>query len=295
MSKVIRFPETAGAVARVRTRGQAFQLGGDIYFGLLTRPLWQFALIVAGAIVVLNAIFAGLYVLDPDPRGGICNARPGSYEDAFFFSVQTLATIGYGTWAPQTRYAHVVVTFEAILGTLVLGAVAGVAFARLSRPRARVIFTDKLVICKRNGVPHLHLRAANWRTNLITEATLRVYLLIAERTEEGETMRTPIDVPLVRPSSPFFFLTWTALHKIDEKSPFYGDDAIEKLKARGAQLFASLSGYDQVLGQMVHAYREFKLDDIVKGARFADVITLGADGRTRELDFARFHDVEPLT
>jgi inward rectifier potassium channel len=289
--KPIRYTAKAATVATVRTRGQAFELGGDLYFGLLTRPLWQFCLVVAGGILALNALFACLYVADP---GGISNARPGSFEDAFFFSVQTLATIGYGAMAPQTFYTHVIVTFEAILGTLALGAVAGVSFARLSRPKARVLFSDRLVVRKRNGVPHLQIRAANWRTNLITEANLRVYLLVTEKTEEGEVIRKPLELALLRASSPFFFLTWTAMHRIDEASPFFGGpEALEKLRASGAQLYASLTGYDQVLGQMVHAYREFKLSDVVHDAKFADVMTTRADG-TRELDFTRFHEVEPL-
>ncbi|MEO6420751.1 MAG: ion channel, partial [Polyangiaceae bacterium] len=104
-----------------------------------------------------NTLFALIYLLDP---GGISNARPGSFEDAFFFSVQTLATIGYGTMAPQTTFTHVLVTVESILGVIAVGSLAGVAFARLSRPQARVLFTNKIVIRKRNGVPHLQVRVA---------------------------------------------------------------------------------------------------------------------------------------
>jgi inward rectifier potassium channel len=285
----IRYQTGERDLSRVRTRGQAFRPGGDAYFALLTIPFWRFCAVVAALVLVLNSIFAWIYTLDP---GGISNARPGSFEDAFFFSVQTLATIGYGTMAPQTRFAHVVVTVESILGIIAVGSLAGISFARLSRPKALVLFSNKAVVRRRNGVRHLQMRLANWRTNLIVEASLRVFLLVAERTQEGEFIRTPVELQLVRGSTPVFFLTWTVMHRIDETSPFYGEDATVRLQESGAQLYAMLTGYDQTVGQTVHAYHEYRFTDIVYDARFVDIVGAGPDG-TRTIDFARFHDVEP--
>lgn len=285
----IRFDSKRAGWPTVRARGQVTEPGGDIYFALITRPFWQFAVAVCVLVLVINTLFAFVYLLDP---GGISNARPGSFEDAFFFSVQTLATIGYGTMAPQTTFTHVLVTVESILGVIAVGSLAGIAFARLSRPHARVLFTNKIVIRKRNGIPHLQIRTANWRTNLIVEANLIVYLLMVEKTAEGETNRVPVELKLVRGSSPVFFLTWTVMHCIDETSPFYGEGAIERLRENGAQMFAMLTGYDQTLGQNVHASVSYKLEDIVPNARFADVLDVAPDG-VRELDFSRFHEVEP--
>jgi len=288
--RAIRFQAGDRALSRVRTRGQAFRPGGDVYFALLTIPFWRFCAIVAGLVLVINAVFAWVYMLNP---GGISNARPGSFEDAFFFSVQTLATIGYGTMAPQTRFAHVVVTVESMLGIIAVGSLAGISFARLSRPKALVLFSSKAVVRRRNGVPHLQMRLANWRTNLIVEASLRVFLLVAERTQEGELIRTPVELKLVRGSTPVFFLTWTVMHCIDETSPFYGEDATLRLQASGAQLYAMLTGYDQTVGQTVHAYHEYRFSDIVYDARFVDIVGASPDG-VRTIDFARFHDVEGI-
>jgi inward rectifier potassium channel len=288
--KPIRYRARTPTFSNRVIRGQAFELGGDAYFALLTRPWWQFCVAVSLYLLVINAVFAGLYMLDP---GGVTNTRPGSFEDAFFFSVQTLATIGYGTMAPISRYSHIVVTVESVLGILAVGSFAGIAFARLSRPTARVLFSEKIVIRPRDGVPHLQLRIANWRTNLIIEATLRVYVLATQRTTEGEVLRTPLELKLVRSSNPVFFLTWTAMHAIDESSPFFGDGAMARLAADKTPIYASLTGYDQTMGQTVHAYAEYALADIVPNARFADVVSVRPDG-TRELDFSRFHDVELL-
>ena len=90
---------------------------------------------------------------------------------------------------------------------------------------------DKVVISPRDGVPHLMFRMANWRRNRIVEAQLRVILLVTERTREGEMLRRQIDLPLVRDQDGVFFLTWTAMHLIDETSPFYGPDALARLRA----------------------------------------------------------------
>jgi inward rectifier potassium channel len=286
----IRYRSRAPTFSNLVIKGQAFAFAGDAYFALLTRPWWMFAGAIGLYVLVINAIFACLYMLDP---GGVSNVRPGSFEDAFFFSVQTLATIGYGTMAPLSRFAHVIVTLESVLGILAVGSFAGVAFARLSRPTARVLFSEKMVVRPRDGVPTLQFRIANWRTNLIIEAHLRVYILAKQRTLEGETLRTPVELKLVRSTNPVFFLTWTAMHPIDESSPLFGEGVIDKLRAEATAVYASLTGYDQTLGQTVHAYSEYSLADIIPNARFVDVVTLHPDGR-REIDFSRFHDVEPL-
>lgn len=285
--RTIHYRDAVPSLSRVRTRGQAATVGGDFYFAMMTWPFWKFCVAVAVVVLVVNTLFAGVYGLDPD---GVTNAQ--SFEDRFFFSVQTLATIGYGTMAPQSRFAHVVVTIESILGVIAVGSMAGVAFARLSRPRARVLFSEKLVIRPRNGVPYLQFRVANWRTNFVVEASVRVFVLVTERTAEGEVLRTPKDLPLVRASNAVFFLTWTVMHKIDEGSIFHGD-GLERLKAEGAAMYVMLTGWDQTVGQNVHAYWEYKLDDIVPNAKFVDVVSVDESG-TREIDFGRFHDIERI-
>jgi inward rectifier potassium channel len=286
----IRYEGEDRDLARVVSRGRAVRPGADAYFGLLTIPFWHFCVTVTLLVLAINSVFAWIYTLIP---GGVSNVRPGSFEDAFFFSVQTLATIGYGTMAPQTRVAHIVVTIESILGIIAVGSLAGISFARVSRPKALVLFCSKLVVRDRNGVPHLQVRLANWRTNLIVEARLRVFLLVTENTEEGEHNRMPLDLKLVRGSTPAFFLTWTVMHCIDATSPFYGEDAIERLQASGTQLYVMLTGYDHTLGQVVHAYHQYKFSDIVHGAQFVDIVGVAPDG-TRTIDFARFHDIEPI-
>src|SRR4029077_757193 len=128
-------------------------------------------------------------------------------------------------------------------------------------------------------VPHLMFRMANWRRNRIVEAQLRVVILVTERTREGEVLRKQVDVPLVRDRTAVFFLTWTAMHKIDTDSLFHGPDAIAKLGEKNAGLYLSLMGFDETIGQPIIARHEYALSDIAVGARFVDV--LGSDERGR--------------
>jgi inward rectifier potassium channel len=262
----------------------------DLYHWILTRTWPQFFAVVAAAFCVINSLFAVAYMSVP---GAIAKLPEGSFEDAFFFSVQTLATIGYGVMAPETRTGHILVTLEALTGMLSVALMTGITFAKFARPTSRVLFAAKIAHTPRAGVPHLVFRMANWRGNQMVDAQLRVTLLVEERTPEGESMRIPVDVKLVRPSTMLFFLTWMPMHRIDEASPFFGPDALEKLRAKKAEMFLSLTGYDETIGATVHARYSYQLDDIVPNVRFADVLEITPDG-TRVVNYHHFHDMIPL-
>jgi inward rectifier potassium channel len=272
---------------RLRTLGRSRSPADDLYHTVLTLKWWQFFLGVAAAFVVANAVFALAYAFSP---GSIAHARAGSFEDAFFFSVQTMATIGYGQMAPASRFGQVLVTIEAVIGVLSFALITGVTFSRFARPTARVLFAERAVVGPRDGVPHLMFRMANYRHNTIIEAQLRVILLLEEITLEGQVMRRPYELPLVRDRNSTFVLTWTAMHAIDEKSPFFGPDAFARLAHQKAEIFLSLSGTDETFAQTIYARRGYRLDEVVQDAYFADVLTVHADG-TRVIDYARFHDV----
>jgi inward rectifier potassium channel len=285
-------PRVSLAAARgpIRAVGIERALHKDLYHFILARGWPTFFALVGATFLGANLLFASLYLIQP---GCIAHARPGSFEDAFYFSVQTIATIGYGGMYPLTRYAHIVVVFEAMTGMLGIAVITGLTFTRFARPSARVLFAKKVTLTPRDGVPHLMFRMANWRRNRVVEAQLRVVLLVSERTREGETLRRQIDLPLVRDRTAVFFLTWTAIHKIDAGSPFHGPDALAKLAEQNAGLFLSLIGFDETIGQTIIARYEYALSDIAVGARFVDV--LGSDARGRfQIDFSKFHDVVPV-
>jgi len=290
MSRPLPKPRREEApVPTIRAIGRPWEPQKDIYHFLLRRSWMGFFAVVSVGFLLANAFFATLFLLQP---GGILNARPGSFEDAFFFSVQTIATIGYGGMSPATLYTHAIVTIEALVGILSVALVTGITFSKFSRPTARVVFSERMVVANRNGVPHLMFRLANWRHNQVLEAQLRLVLLLTETTAEGDSLRRPQELTLVRDRNPLFTLTWLAMHKIDEDSPFHGATALEMLRAQKAQLFVTLYGVDETVGQNIHARHRYALDDIVWGGRFRDLLIDLEDG-TRQLDYRVFHEIDP--
>jgi inward rectifier potassium channel len=261
----------------------------DPYHLLLTVSWPKFLALTVASYVATNALFALLYL-----AGGDCikNARPGSFFDAFFFSVQTMATIGYGALYPQTNYANLLVSLEALVGLLGVAMATGLMFARFSRPTARVLFSRVAVIAPHNGLPCLMLRVANERRNQILEAQMRLSLLRDEITTEGHFIRRFYDLKLIRHQTQIFALSWIVMHVIDENSPLYGETP-ESLAEVNADIVATLMGIDETVSQTVHARRYYLTDEILWNMRFVDILVKKPDGR-RLLDFTRFHEIEPL-
>ncbi|MDP9104103.1 MAG: ion channel [Pseudomonadota bacterium] len=259
----------------------------DIYHWLLTTSWAVFAAIGLGSYLALNTLFALLYLIDPH---GIANARVGSFADAFFFSVETIGTIGYGAMAPANFYANVIMTAENFLGLTFVAVSTGVIFARVSRPTARVIFSRNVLVTRHEGKPTLMLRAANERANQILEAEVTLSVTKQKRTAEGQLMRRFEDLKVMRSRSPLFALTWAIMHVIDETSPLYGETP-ESMEEEGLQLIVVLSGVDETFAQRIHARYAYLPEDVLWDKRFADVIIFDDDGR-RIIDYGRFHDVE---
>lgn len=270
-------------IARLGDGRAAF---GDPYHFLITRSWPALFLFITLVYLCLNVIFALIYLAGGD---AIVNARPGSFADAFFFSVHTLATIGYGTMAPHGLYGNVLVTIEALLGLLGLALMTGLVFAKFSQPTARVLFSRNAVISSREGKTSLMFRMANRRANQIVEAHLRVILVRNDRTAEGEPLRRIHELKLVRDDSPLLILSWTAIHPIDESSPLHGETS-ESLAASEAEIIVVLVGIDETFSQTIHARYSYTPDEIVWNARFADILCVMPDGR-RAIDYGLFHEV----
>jgi inward rectifier potassium channel len=271
----------------IRRVGLQRAVWSDLYHYLIDKSWVRLLGLLAGVYVVANLVFAGLYLAGGD---SITGARPGSFGDAFFFSVQTLATIGYGSMSPRTEYAHLLVTVEAFAGTLFVAVVTGLVFSKFSRPTSRVMWSDKAIITRRDGVQSLVFRVANVRANQIVEAQVRVALARNETTQEGERVRRFYDLKLVRDRNVMFVLTWTVVHAITPDSPLHGLDAA-KWKELSAQLILSLIGIDETFAQTVHARHAYTAGDIVWNQRFVDI--LREENGERIVDYARFHDLVP--
>jgi len=284
--------------ARLIARGTADQtlaiglrrpLFGDLYHFMLRISWCSFLFGGVALYLAANAGFALLYLLQ---RGAIANARPGSFADAFFFSVQTIATIGYGQLVPATLYANLIVTIETATGLMFLALATGLVFARFSRPTARLLFSRVAVIGPHNGKPTLSLRLANQRRNQILQAEVAVSLLRDERTTEGVLIRRFYELKLVRYRSPVMAMTFTVMHEIDRDSPLYGATAAS-LEAVNTELIVTATGIDETIAQRVHARTSYLPDEILWDHQFVDVIGWTEDG-SRVIDYRRFHDTAPL-
>jgi inward rectifier potassium channel len=261
----------------------------DIYHWLLTTSWGVFAGLGLGAYLLANALFACLYLLDP---GGIAGARRGVFADAFFFSVETIGTIGYGVLAPKDLYANLVMTAENFFGLSFVAVATGVIFARVSRPTARVLFTKNALVTTYDGRPTFMFRAANERANRLLEADVTVSLTRYIGNAEGKYMRRFEDLKVVRARSPLFALTWTVMHVIDEQSPLFGLDPAG-LEAEAGQILVLIAGMDETFAQRIHARHAYLPADIVWNRHFADVMFEGPDGRW-VLDYGRFHDLDEI-
>jgi inward rectifier potassium channel len=261
----------------------------DFYHDILTNSWPVFFLKLALAFVVVNLGFAVLYVAD---RHGIANARPGSYLDAFFFSVQTLGTLGYGVMAPRTLYTNLLVTVESFTGILTIALFTGIIFARFSRPFARVVFSQVAVVAPFDGVPTLMFRAANQRGEVMLDASVTVTLVRQHTSQEGITMRRFQDLKLVRSSSSLFALSWTVMHPIDRDSPLHGLSP-QDMDDRDMEIVVTLSGLDEILADRIYCRHAYWADEIVWNQRFVDVISVTDDGR-RLVDLTRFHETQDI-
>lgn len=274
----------------IRRHGVRKRVFSDLYHGLLSVSWPTFLALLAGTYLLVNGLFAVAYTLCGEGalEGASKQGWPDRLVDAFFFSVQTLATIGYGRITPAGIPANLLVTCEALLGLLGLALATGLLFARFSRPTARVRFSNVAMLSPHEGVPSLVFRMANARLNQIVEARVRVSLARDEVTAEGERYRTFYDLELERSESPIFALSWTVVHPITEKSPLHGATR-ESLGACRAEIFVSLTGIDETFSQAIHTRFSYIPSEIVWGGLFEDILSRVDDGQIT-IDLDRLND-----
>ena len=261
----------------------------DLYHRALTATWPAFFASLAGFFILLNAVFATLYLCGHAP---IANQAPDGFVGAFFFSVETLATVGYGDMHPQTVYAHAIATIEIFTGMSSIALATGLIFVRFSRPRARIIFSRYAVVRPLDSQPTLMLRAANARQNVIIEAKARLRLMRYEITPEGYPIWRIRDLKLVREQHPIFLLGWTLMHVIDETSPLYGETA-ESLAACEASLMLMIEGSDETTTQIMYGRTALAHSDIRWQHGFVDLLHDDDEGVTH-IDYTKFDEVVPV-
>ena len=258
----------------------------DPYHAMLSLGWRGFLGVILGYYVVVNVAFGALYALNPS---SIANLPAGGVGSAFFFSVETFATVGYGVMAPQTPYGHIVANVEIFVGLLSTAVITGLLFVRFSRPRPSVMFSRHLTISPYDGLPTLMARIGNRRAGAVLQVEARLVLIGKYRTQEGYEHWRAVDLALTRPRGHMLTLSWMVMHRIDDTSPLHGV-TVEQLVEMDAQLIVSFTGTDQTLAAPVHAMRAYDPPDLLWGHRFGDMLRVDAGGRTH-IELARFDDV----
>ena len=273
------------------TRSEVARPENNFYHWLLGTSWTRFLLLVIAVYLGTNLLFAFAYLACGD--GAITHAQPGSLLDAFFFSVQTMATIGYGRMTPVGSWPNAIVTFEAFFGIVYSALTTGLAFARFTRPTAGVRFSKVAVVGNHDGIKTLKFRVANDRSSHIVEAQLRLWLIAESMTSEGERYRRSVELALHRSESPVFSLTWTAMHSIDESSAlndYLGDSALDG----HWHLLITFTGYHESLANQVYARHVYLPSDVQQNATFVDIVTVSPDGG-RVIDLTNFEKWVPNT
>ena len=272
----------------VHTMGLDGSLMSDFYYRVMLASWPQFFI---GAILIYLCINAGFALVYFFGDNMIINARPNSFIDAYIFSFQTSTTIGYGYLLPKNGITHVIVMVDVFSGLLFVAVLTGLVFARLAKPKARVLFSQQVVITQHRGQTTLLVRLANGRKrSSIINCHVSAVLMMEDRDPESMFERHFIDMHLQRNNVPIFALTWTLVHTIDAQSPLYGLDKAA-IESYGTILIITLDGIEDVFAQTVHTNYIYEAQHFLFNKRFANILTRHSSG-SRMIDYTRFDEVE---
>jgi inward rectifier potassium channel len=291
-ARPLKATASGSSVLRLEKLGVSrFDLSDPYHLALaLTWPQFFAGLVLV--YLAINFFFALLYFLAP---GSVVNLPPGSLVDALFFSIETLATVGYGNMAPVTLYSHIISAVEIFVGMLLTATMTGLVFVRFSKPKSKLLFASSAVVTRAHGEAQLMVRIGNGRMNALNDATVRLTTLVSITSPDGQRFRRMADLDLVRSELPYFPLTWTVTHNISESSPLAAlrtADA-QALAGSGLRLMVSVAARDPELGAQVYATHAYGHGDIALDMRYTDAISGNGDDYS-VADMRKISDIEPV-
>ena len=290
-----------GALNRAIEKDGSFNVrmsGGGLknfhFYRYLIDLSWpQFFLVILSGYILINVIFASLYLLAgiANIQGADARTPLSAFLSTFFLSVHTFTTVGYGTIAPNDFWTNVIAAFEALTGLMALALATGLLYGRFSRPSAKIVYSERAVVAPYRGKTSLQFRIANRRTNTLMEIEAKMLLMTVSGNEDNHKRKYYV-LNLERPSVYFLPLTWTVVHPIDEASPLYGK-TLDDLSDSQAELLILIKAFDDTFGQFVHSRYSYRFDEILWGARFLPAFSVTKDG-DMALELDRLNEVEEV-
>jgi len=251
----------------------------NTYFHLVTMSWTRFFALVFLMYVLLNLVFTGLYLaagseqLEGLPSGNFWDR----FSMIFFFSTQTLTTVGYGHISPVGWTANFLAALESFAGLLAFALISGLLYGRFSRPSAKIVFSPNILVAPYRNSQGLMFRMGNARKSELIETEVQVILAMNQVEEDGSTVRRFYSIPLEIAKISFFSLSWTVVHEVSEKSPVWGF-AHQDLLDANAEFLVLVKGTDEANQQMVHTRHSYIADEMIWNARFQPVISRNSKG-----------------
>ncbi|GAA4091494.1 ion channel [Mucilaginibacter panaciglaebae] len=276
----------------VKRKGLSIFNTANNYHSLITMNWFKFWLIVLTGYLIANIIFALIYVsLGPGTLDGTeGNSFFYHFMDAFFFSAQTLSTVGYGHISPHGMAANTVAAFESMIGLLAFALATGLLYGRFSKPSAKIKYSQHLLVAPYQGGKGLMFRLTNLRRNTLIDLSMEVIFSYNEEVN-GKQERRFISLDLERKKVSILTLSWTIVHPLDDNSPLRDMTAAD-LKNSGATFAVLLKAFDDTFSQTVHSRTSYMYDEIVWGARFKPAFDRDEEGRlVLNLDKIDHHDL----
>lgn len=265
----------------------------NFYRTLLSTSWWKFLLVFVGLYIVISLLFSVFYLLcGPDALVGVtADTFGGRFTEAFFFSVHTITTVGYGHIAPRSFFSNMLVMAEAFVGLSGFAIAAALMFARFSRPVAKIQFSANAVIGPHHGETSFMFRIANGARNELLEVQVRILLSMTEILDQLRVRRF-YELELDRHKVAFFPLDWTIVHHINENSPLY-EVSQNELGERDAEFLILVNAIDDTFHQVVQARTSYRWDEVVWGAKFRDMYRHRGKGQM-SIDLKRIHDIQHI-
>ena len=264
--------------SNVRRKGLPFFQSVSIYQTLITMPWWKFNLLVFFFYITVNLIFALLYYfIDPNHLNGMEYTNElEKFAEVFFFSAQSLTTVGYGRLNPTGYFDSTLASIESLIGLLGFALATGLLYGRFSRPLARILFSKNMVIAPYKGISALMFRIANRTKSELVDIQASVILSYVIE-ENGKPVRKFSNLKLELTKVNLLSMSWTIVHPIDEESPMYGWKE-EDFKKNDLEVLALLQAYEETFSQTVHTRTSYTNEELHYGAKFNSMMEAGPNG-----------------